>query len=368
MKNAAAITSIRGWKVRLPFNHGAPAPLFAGKPRTTIDSCWVQVTLDNGLVGWGEAYAADLDAVVSIMRHRVEPLFIGKSIADTDITATAERILHNMGRSGPVLHALSGVDIALWDLRAKLKGIPLHKLLGGAKRDRVPAYASLLQYYGDIELVSRNTELALRAGFTQVKLHERTASAGMAARQVMGAGMPLMMDTNCAWMPKDAGAESRAMLACEPYWIEEPIWPPEDVGALLGLKSKVNVALAAGENAASVHELVQFVKAGAVDWIQPSAIKCGGLSSLVRISEACTDARGVQLSPQTAFFGPGFLATLHFLSTFERAVFIERLFCQLQDDPYSQSLNFSNGAFDVPQGPGLGFEPDPEALQRASTP
>lgn len=367
MSNEPTIASIRCWKVRLPFNHGAPAPLFAGKRRTTIDSCWVQVELDNGLVGWGEAYAADLDAVVSILRNRVEPLLIGKTISATDISAATERTLHNMGRSGPVLHALSGVDIALWDLRAKIEGVPLHKLLGGAKRDRVPAYASLLQYYGDCELVSRNTEAALSAGYEQVKLHERTAQAGMAAREVMGTGVPLMMDTNCAWLPDVAEIESQAMLAFDPYWIEEPIWPPEDADALLQLKAAVKVPLAAGENAASTHELLQFVKAGVVDWIQPSAIKCGGLSTLLRISEACKDQPGVQLSPQTAFFGPGFLATLHLLSTFEREVFIERLFCQLQNDPYSKSLIFSKGAFEVPQGSGLGFEPDYEALQRASS-
>jgi L-alanine-DL-glutamate epimerase-like enolase superfamily enzyme len=353
--------------VRLPFNHGAPAPLFAGKRRTTIDSCWVQVVLDNGLAGWGEAYASDLDAVVSIMRNRVAPLLVGQPMSMPNLIAATERTLHNMGRSGPVLHALSGVDIALWDLRAKIEEVPLHKLLGGAKRDRVPAYASLLQYYGDVELVSHNTEAALRAGYVQVKLHERTAAAGMAARKVMGAGMPLMMDTNCAWLPDAAVAESQAMLACDPHWIEEPIWPPEDAVSLLQLKATVNVPLAAGENASSAHELVQFVKAGAVDWIQPSAIKCGGLSTLLRISEACKDQAGVQLSPQTAFFGPGFLATLHLLSTFENEVFIERLFCQLQNDPYSKSLNFSKGAFEVPQGSGLGFEPDPEALQRASS-
>lgn len=364
MSTGPTITAIRCWKVRLPFDHGAPAPLFAGRPRTTIDSCWIQLELSNGLIGWGEAYAGDPDAVVSLVRHRVEPLLLGKPARDAGLMASAERTLHNMGRSGPVLHALAGVDIALWDVRARLEQVPLHVLLGGARRNHVTAYASLLQYYGDADRIRHNTGAALRAGFGSVKLHERTAAAGLAAREVMGDGPPLMMDTNCAWLPEVAVTEARDMLACNPYWLEEPVWPPENAEALRDLKAAVPVPLAVGENAASTYELLQFVETGVVDWIQPSTIKCG-LTALRRVAEACSRSPTVRFSPQTAFFGPGFLATLHLLATLEDDVPVERLFCELRNDPYAHALKPDNGAFVLPAGPGLGIEPDADALHRA---
>lgn len=362
MSNNPTISALRCWVVRLPFDHGAPAPLFAGRPRTTIDSCWIQLELSNGLVGWGEAYAGDPGAVVSLVRNRVEPLLLGKPVNDMGLVGHTERTLHNMGRSGPVLHALAGVDIALWDVRAQLAQVPLHVLLGGAKRSQVPAYASLLQYYGNADHIRSNTEAALKAGFATIKLHERTAAAGLSAREVMGAGAPLMMDTNCAWLPEAAAPEANAMLACDPYWIEEPVWPPENLDALRDLKRAVAVPLAAGENAASVYELLQCAQGGVVDWVQPSMIKCG-LSVLRDVAAACSPT--VKFSPQTAFFGPGFLATLHLLAAQNEAVVVERLFCRLDNDPYAQGLVFDRGAFVLPEGPGLGLEPDADALHRA---
>lgn len=363
----STITAISSWKVRLPFDHGAPPPLFAGKPRSTIDSCWVQVQLSNGLKGWGESYAADLEAVTSIIRNRVAPLLIGKSLRDVSLIESIERALHNMGRSGPVLHAISGVDIALWDLRAKLEGIPLHDLLGGKRRESIPAYASLLQYYGDTDAIKRNVKAATSAGFTQIKLHEKNAASGLAAREEMSPGAPLMMDTNCAWLPGNALEEIEAMLECTPYWIEEPVWPPEDASALKNLRLATRATFAAGENASSLHELTQFVGAEVVSWIQPSAIKCGGVTALLRVAAACRQTGVVKFSPQTAFFGPGFLATMHVLAALEEEVFIERLFCKLRNNPYEKNLIFSEGGFHLPSGAGLGLEPDMAMLQLAAS-
>lgn len=360
------ITEIHCWKVRLPFEHGAPAPMFAGRRRTTIDSCWIEVRLANGLCGWGEAYAADLDAVVSLVRHRVAPLFIGRAPGESGLGEAAARTLHNLGRSGPVLHALSGMDIALWDLRARLEGVGLHALLGGRRRDGVRSYASLLQYYDDADAIRRNVERAGREGWTAIKLHERTLKAALAAREVMPAGAPLMVDTNCAWTPEQAIDETRQMLGCDPLWIEEPIWPPEDAQALMALRQATGAAVAVGENAASLHELRHFAREGVADWIQPSAIKAGGVTALQAVARECEASKRARFSPQTAFFGPGFLATLHVLAALEEDVVIERLFCDLRHDPYAGALERQGNTFVLPTGAGLGLEPDRQALARAS--
>ena len=102
-----------------------------------------------------------------------------------------ERLLHGLGRAGPVFHALSGLDIALWDIRGKLEGVSVSKLLGGVKRNRVETYASLLQYNGVVEHVKRNTERALKLGYKHIKLHERTAeavAAGSLVSRMVGIG------------------------------------------------------------------------------------------------------------------------------------------------------------------------------------
>jgi L-alanine-DL-glutamate epimerase-like enolase superfamily enzyme len=364
MPSVSTIVAVESIPVRLPFNHWADPPLFAGKPRTSLDSALVRVELAGGLVGWGEAYGGELTAVNAILAHRVAPLASGQDAADLTLTARLERTLHNLGRSGSVMHALSGLDIALWDLRGKLQRQPLHALLGRAGRTRIPAYASLLQYNGNVEHVRRNVARALEAGFAQVKLHERAVEAVAAARSVLGRAVPLMVDTNCGWARDEAPAAIQPMAAYDPLWIEEPIWPPEDSEALIALKHATGLALAVGENASSLHELESLVSTCAVDYLQPSAIKSGGVSTLWRLSQQC-EGSSVGFSPQTAFFGPGFLATLHVLAAREDEVVVERLFCELAHEPYANTVPRRDGAFELTDEPGLGADPDRVLLSGA---
>jgi L-alanine-DL-glutamate epimerase-like enolase superfamily enzyme len=358
---SSSITAIQALRMRLPFNHGSNPPLFAGKPRTTLDSVLVRVELDNGLVGWGESYGGELEATVSMVESRVAPLACGRDAADEALVAGLERTLHNLGRSGPLLYALSGLDIALWDLRGKLEGVPLHVLLGGALRTRIPAYGSLLQYYGDEEDVRRNVERTLTVGFRQVKLHERTVPAVRAAREVAGASIPLMVDTNCAWVGDEAIRLVLEMAAYDPLWIEEPVWPPEDHESLMRLKAATGVALAVGENATSRLEFAQLQRTGAVDYLQPSAIKSGGVSLLRDVSRSCTGTP-TRFSPQSAFFGPGFIATLHVLAAHPDEVAVERIHCGLAHTPYASTIPMVDGAFTLTDAPGLGADPEPGLL------
>jgi L-alanine-DL-glutamate epimerase-like enolase superfamily enzyme len=362
MATVSIITAVNCIPLRLPFNHWADPPLFAGKPRTTLDSVLVRVALANGLVGWGEAYGGEIGAVSALMQSRVAPLACGEDAADPTLTARLERTLHNLGRSGSVLHALSGLDIALWDLRGKLERRPLFDLLGGAVRSRVPAYASLLQYYGSSARVGHNVRRAIDAGYGAVKLHERSVDAVAAAREVLGAGIPLMVDANCGWTPAEAADAIRPMAAFHPAWIEEPLWPPEDTAALMALKRSTGLPVAVGENAASVLELESLVSTGAADYVQPSVIKSGGVTMLRRLSQLCQNSKSVAFSPQTAFFGPGFLATLHVLAAHRHDVRVERLYCELAHTPFAHAVRMKDGAFDVPDGPGLGADPDAALL------
>src|SRR5690606_23491888 len=118
-----------------------------------------------------------------------------------------------------------------------------------------------------------------------------------------------MVDTNCAWTAEEAIRNVQEMGPLEPFWIEEPVWPPENMDALGALRDATGIPVAVGENAASLHQLTRMISGHLVDYIQPSVVKSGGITSLWRLAQMCNDSP-VRFAPHSAFFGPGFLATL----------------------------------------------------------
>ena len=346
--------------LKIPYDHWAPKPTFGGIARTTMDCLLVRVTASNGMVGWGEAFWGGWQASQAALEQWVAPLALGQEITDRAMTARFERALHNLGRSGPVIYALAGLDLALWDLRGKLEGVPVHALLGLKKRDRVEVYASLLAYGGHVENVKRNVARALERGYRHIKLHEKTTEAVAATRQTTGPGIPIMVDVNCAWTPDEAYEAVMAMKPHDPLWIEEPIWPAEDVDSLGRLRRATGVPLAAGENATGMLEFVRMAAAG-IDYLQPSAVKNG----ITAQWEICREAErsGATCVPHSPYFGPGYLATLHILAAKQKEVALERFFCDLGHVPYGASVPIENGLVQIPDMPGLGPDPDEELMR-----
>ena len=160
MTDEVTIACVDTIALRIPYDHWAEKPTFGGIARSTMDCLLVRVTASNGLIGWGEAFWGGWQATQAALEHWIAPLSVGQRVTDAALTARIERALHNFGRSGPYVFALAGLDIALWDLRGKLAGVPVHQLLGGKERDRVDVYASLLAYGGNIEDVKRNVARA----------------------------------------------------------------------------------------------------------------------------------------------------------------------------------------------------------------
>jgi len=359
--SANAIASITCIPMRLPFHHWSEPPLFAGRPRDKLDSALVRVETHDGTVAWGESYCVEPRALQAIFETLIAPLACGRQADDPALLPSMQRTLHNLGRSGPVVHALAGLDIALWDLRAKRAGVPLYELLGGKRRDRVRVYASLLQYYADGALLEQVTQRALAEGYTEIKLHERTAPALAAVRRAVGPDVPVMVDTNCAWLPGEAEAAITEMLPYKPFWIEEPIWTPENDQALAALRERVAVPLAVGENASCALALQRMVENATVQYVQPSVIKLG-LTAAWDIARACEGTR-VTCAPQVAFFGPGFLASLHLIAAQQTEVSLERLYVELAHVPYGRTLPIEQGWLQVPDGPGLGADPEAELAQ-----
>ena len=359
--SANDIVSLTCIPMRLPFHHWSEPPLFAGKPRNKLDSALVRLETQDGTVAWGESYCVEPRALKAIFETLVAPLAVGRSADDAALLPGMQRVLHNLGRSGPVVHALAGLDIALWDLRAKREKAPLYQLLGGKRRDRVKVYASLLQYYGDAALLAKVAQRAMGDGYVEIKLHERTADALAAVRAAVGPDVPVMVDTNCAWLPHEAEDAITAMLPHDPFWIEEPLWQPENEQALMALKARIPVPLAVGENASCALALRRMVENATVQYVQPSVIKLG-LTAALDISRACEGTQ-VTCAPQVAFFGPGFLASLHLIAAQQSEVSLERLFVELAHVPYGRSVPIERGWLEVPDAPGLGADPEEPLVQ-----
>ncbi len=358
---ANEIISVDCIPMRLPFHHWSPAPLFAGKPRDKIDSALVRLQTRDGMVSWGESYCAEPGALKSIFDNLIAPLARNKDAEDPGLLTAMQRILQNLGRSGPIVHALAGLDIALWDLRSKRQGVPLYELLGGKKRNKVRAYASLLQYYDNAERIRSVTAQALNQGYTEIKLHEKTATALAAARAEAGPEIPIMVDTNCAWLPSEAPAAITEMVPLNPYWIEEPLWPPEDHIALKQLKTECGIPLAVGENASNTFAMNRLIIDETVQFIQPSVIKIG-ISAAHALSQECKDTT-VTCAPQVAYFGPGYLASLHLIASQQNEVSLERLYVDLAHVPYGASVPIQNGWVQVLDLPGLGADPEQDLIQ-----
>ncbi len=356
------ITAIDTIALRIPFDIWAPPPMSHGAPRTHIESLYVRVETSCGIIGWGEAFGPARAMVIAAFDSRIRRLVIGQDAADTSLVPRLERMLLSLGRAGPAMNALSGLDIALWDIRGKAEGVPVATLLGGAKRIQIECYASLMQYSGQADHLKRNTHRALERGFRQIKLHERTADAVAAARASIGPGIPLMVDTNCAWSSlSEAEAAILAMKPFDPFWIEEPLYPPEDFETVAALRQRTGVRLAMGENATSATDYRRMVATGAADFVQPATVKMGGITALAKVA-AETERAGAICVPNVFYLGPGYLAALHCLAVKEKEAPLERMFADLGGTPFAKTVPILDGKVELPRSAGLGADPEEELI------
>jgi L-alanine-DL-glutamate epimerase-like enolase superfamily enzyme len=357
------IKSITTVALNLPFEVGGPKPLFAGKPRN-MEILLVRVETDDGIVGWGEAFGyAVWPATRTALETLIAPLAAGRD--ERDIAALMldlQRKLHLLGRSGPVMYAMSGLDIALWDIAGKAAGKSIAELLGGVKRREFSAYASLMRYT-DPALVARNAKAAVERGYRAIKLHETGIEQVRVARAAIGPDVKLMIDTNCPWTPAEAVAIAAHVREYDLFWFEEPVWPPEDYAGLARVRRECGIAVSAGENAASIVDFQAMFDVGAVDYAQPSVTKIGGVTEMMRIARLARE-RGITLVPHSPYFGPGLLATLHMAASFEHECMIEYSYCDLGANPLGDAITVKGGRIALPGGPGLGGDPDPVVLER----
>jgi L-alanine-DL-glutamate epimerase-like enolase superfamily enzyme len=363
------ITRLESMVLRIPYSSGGSdeASAWGGRRWETADALLVRVETDAGIVGWGEAFGYNvIPATKAILDEVVAPLVTGRDArAIEPLMLEAQQKLHIFGRGGPVIYALSGLDIALWDIAGKAAGLPVHRLLGGARHEELPCYASLIRY-ATPDGVATNVDRALKAGFGAIKLHEIDHGCILAARGAAGPRVPIMLDVNCPWTLDEAQRQADMLAAMDPEWLEEPVWPPEDIDALAYLRGRTRVRLAAGENAATLLQFSQMLSAGAVDVLQPSPTKCGGISTLRQVF-TLAGAANTRVVPHSFYDGPGFLAALHCAAAFQTTPLLEWRFFDLEMPPLGPAMQPRNGRIRIPEGPGLGADPDPKVIEKYRT-
>lgn len=328
------------------------------------------------LSGWGEAWsapAATSTAIRAQLARRVlgqDPQAFGRLWYDMREAAGS--------RIGPGMMGVAALDMALHDLAARERGVPLFLLLGGARRDRVAAYASGPFFkpgghpYRDFE---REVADYLQAGFRAVKLRigfgpADDAAAAIAVRRLIGADTPLMVDFNQSVTPRNAIRTADRMAAADLLWIEEPA-SPRDLDGYRLVASHVRPAISGGETYCSAAEFAPFLAAGAMDILQPDIAICGGFSGVAQVM-ALADLHDRPIVPHVWGSIVNFQAALHLVATLpaHRIGAPANLpFLEFDAGPNPlldllgrPSLN-PDGTVSVPETPGLGVELGRDALE-----
>ena len=343
--------------VEIPFHDGGKGQGITPTTWHALENVLIRLEDEHGNVGWGEAFGYFVaDATKALIDRLIAPLLLGRQVDDIGaFNRELQLRLHLFGRYGVTMFAISGVDIALWDLAARREGVPLHKLLGQATREQVPAYASLVRYADD-KVAPAICEKALAMGFTDIKLHEVTVPEVAACRRAIGFDVPLATDVNCGWAVSDTREWLPALADLQLAWLEEPIFPPEDFATLASLRGQ-GVPLSAGENWCTAVQFEQALLAGAVDSIQPSVTKVGGISECLRIA-ALAEQHDAVVLPHCPYFGPGLVATLHLAAVQPRVPQVEYLFVEPAGWLYPVEQMRQGSQLLIPQGPGLGLDID----------
>jgi L-alanine-DL-glutamate epimerase-like enolase superfamily enzyme len=242
------ITNVKAHHIRIPYDAGVASLRQGAAAIAALDMVLVEVSTDAGLTGWGDAFAYVCPrSAATAVEEMIAPQAQGREAPDADaipgFMEEVQRNLHLFGRYGITMFAISALDIALWDLAAKARNEPLHRIIGERKRARIPAYASLLRI-GKPELIAGECETARRRGYPAIKLHETTVPAVTAARGAIGAGVPQMVDMNCPMDERGAIAFAHVCRAAAPLFLEEPVWPPEDFAALARVRAGGGLAIA----------------------------------------------------------------------------------------------------------------------------
>jgi D-galactarolactone cycloisomerase len=345
----------------------------------------VELITDDGLVGWGEAFAQGLEPpeiAAAAVEHALKPLVLGCDPLDTEVLW--HRMYHrtrDYGRKGSVIAAISAVDTALWDLAGKFHGLPIHKLLGGAFRRRVQPYATgfyRIQGQGEAARLADEALRHMDAGFALMKVklgygvQDDIACMHAIGKALQGKPVRLMVDTNHAYGRAEALRLGHALAEFDLRWYEEPV-VPEDLQGYAELRQKLPMPIAGGENEHTLYGFRELLGAGCVDVAQPDIGSCGGLSAGRHIL-ALAQSHGVMVNPHVWGSAIAQAAALQFIAAVpvahhslfatEPVLEYDRSSHPFRQQLVTQPLQMVDGWVEVSDAPGLGVEVDRDVLER----
>jgi galactonate dehydratase len=371
---------------------------------------FVKIDTDEGLIGLGECYpAAPASAVVETIGAMRE-LLVGQD--PRDVNMLHEKIrranLFTGAQGGTVLHALSGVEMALWDLLGKALGAPVYRLLGGKFRDRVRLYADCHagmidaagQHAGAGTVADADREARIRAnleqtaraavarGFQAVKFdiddadhparrdawnwtltpREIDSAVGRAAhvRAAIGEGVELALDCHGRYDVPSAAQVAREVAPFKLMWLEEPV-PPDSIEALARVRAASPVPICAGENAYSRFGLNALIQGGAVDVVMPDLAKCGGVMEGMRIA-GLAELSGLPFAPHNVSSPVGTIAMAHVCAAIPNFLVLEWHAMSLEYWEemvvYAGGRVIQDGAVALAEAPGWGMELNDEVARR----
>ena len=348
------------------------------------DALIVRVFTDAGITGLGEVDSSPMAAKGAIegpFSHTItsglRELLLGEDPFET------EYLWHKMyrqniyaGRRGIAIHAMSGIDMALWDIKGKALGQPIWRLLGGGfHRKGIRAYASSL--FGATPAETRDrAERFRQRGFTAVKfgwhpmgLDEKTDIALVReARAGVGDEANLMIDAGLVWDAKTALQRARAFSDYRIFWLEEPLLP-DDYEGYRKLASSTEVRIAAGEHESERHSFLELMDRGQIDVVQVDLTRCGGFTEAMKIASLAAD-RGLPVVNHGFTTYINVAAALHFLNAIPNSFlmeFVSEEGTTLRDSLTRQRIVATDGMVAIPDAPGLGIELNEAALEQYAT-
>lgn len=357
----ASITRFEPGYYRLPL----PVPLadsMHGEMRV-FELNTVRLTDADGAVGTGYTFTCGRNgaAIDAVLRRDWPELVVGEDADRIEhLWHTLWWASHYGGRGGPTVLALSALDIALWDLKARRLGQPLWKLAGG-HADRVRCYAGGIDLHLSTDALLAQTEANLARGFRAIKMKvgrerlkedvERIA----AMRRFLGDGFPLMADANMKWSADEAIRAARAFQPYELTWLEEPVIP-DDVAGQARVVREGGVPIASGENLRTPWEFRQLIAEGGVSWPEPDVTNCGGATAFLKIAHLA-EAFNLPVTSHGAHD-----VTVHLLSAVPNGRFLEAHGFGL-DRYIEQPLVIQDGWAIAPDRPGHGIAFDWAGLE-----
>jgi L-alanine-DL-glutamate epimerase-like enolase superfamily enzyme len=338
------------------------------------DAVVVKVTTAGGLTGWGESHHGRAHtAVAKLIETTLKQLVLGMDAAD--VVGVWKKIYdkqlasHGMG-AGTCL-AMSGIDMALWDIRGKAAGMPLYRLLGGSRR-AVPAYAGgvSLGYQPPAQLIEE-LKKSLDAGYKAVKLRvgdspKRDLERIRAVRKACGEDLVILTDANIGYSVEDARQVMPGMDELNVAWLEEP-FPAHDYRSYRLAKGFGRTPLAAGENHYTRFEFNRVIEDGAITILQPDLSKTGGITEALRIA-AMASAHKLPIHPHSSMTGLNHAASIHFLAAIDNGGYFEGDVSKsnkFRDDLVSKPYEVDKDGNVWPlEKPGLGLEVNEEFLRK----